>query len=157
MLVFRLSFLISIFLLIFACEKSFEPIGEKTLIDISTVADRFGDHDGSTSESELEFINEYFTTHQEAWAIGSIAADYRNDDVYTIPSDTVVKTFNRSALLGPYNNENDLRQELNGLSIKTPFVGIYVLTRNSQCCIIKFFRAPGPRISDQDWDELQIL
>lgn len=157
MLVFRLSFFLSLFFVIIGCEKSFDPIGEVNPIDINIIADGFGDHDGSTSESELEFITEYFINHQQAWAIGSIAANYRDEIANSIPADTLIKTITRSALMGPYTSENNLRQELNGWSIRTPFVGVYVLTRNSQCCIIKFFRAPGPMISDQDWDELQIL
>ena len=157
MLVFRLSFILSLFLVIIGCEKSFDPIGEVTPIDINIVADRFGDHDGSTSESELEFISEYFTNHQQAWAIGSIAAKYRDENVKSIPADTVIKTLSYSALTGPYTSENDLRDELGGWSIRTPYVGIYVLTRNHQCCIIKFFRAPGPKIGEADWDELEII
>ena len=157
MLVLRLSFFLSLFFVIIGCEKSFDPIGEVNPIDINIVADGFGDHDGITSESEIEFISEYFTNHQQAWAIGSIAANYRDENVKSIPADTVIKTLSYTALIGPYTSESDLRDELSGLSIKTPFVGIYVLTRNGQCCIIKFFRAPGPRISDQIWDELQII
>jgi hypothetical protein len=157
MSVFRLLIFLYIFLIFIACDKSVDPGNEKTQLDISIVADGFGDHNGNASESELGFINEYFSAHQQAWAIGSIAAEYRDESVHAIPADTLVKTFTKSALEGPYNNELDLRLTLNGISFRTPFVGIYVLTRKSQCCIIKFFRAPGPMIGEQEWDELHIL
>ncbi|MBN2000233.1 hypothetical protein JW935_21970 [candidate division KSB1 bacterium] len=127
------------------------------MIDINTVADGFGDFDGKTSESELEFISKYFANHQQAWAIGSIPAKYKNGKAKLIPAETVKNTLGYSALVGPYTSEKNLRQELAGFSIRTPFVGIYVLDRNRQCCLIRFFRAPGPQIGTADWDELVLL
>ena len=157
MLLLRLSFFLALFIIVVGCKKSTEPIGEGTPIDINIVADGFGDHNGDASEEELDFINDYFNSSQEAWTIGSNAAGYESEDVHTIPSDIVVKSFKGIRLWGPYTSENDLRQELNGISIRTPFVGIYVLTRRSQCCILRFFRAPGPKVGEANWDEFQII
>jgi len=157
MLVLRLSFFLYLFFLVFGCEKSTEPIGEGAPIDINIVADGFGDHNGSASESELEFIKEYFNSNQQAWLIGAFAHGYESEEVHTIPSDIVVKVFKGIRLRGPYTSENDLRQNLDGISIRTPFVGIYVLTRSSQCLIIRFFRSPGPKVGEAEWEEFQIL
>ena len=157
MLVLRLSFFLSLFLLVFGFEKSTEPIGEGTPIDITIVADGFGDHNGSASESELGFINEYFNSNQQAWIIGAFAHGYENEDVHTIPSDIVVSAFKGISLIGPYTSENDLRQELDGISFRTPFIGIYVLTRSSECLIIRFLRSPGPKVGEANWEEFQII
>ena len=156
MLVLRLSFFLSLFLFVISCEKSTESIGDGAMIDINIVADGFGDHNGSASLEELDFINDYFTSNKEAWTIGSNAAGDETYEVKTLPSEIVVKAFERVRPWGPYTSENNLRQELDGASIRTPLVGIYVLTRRSECFIIKFFRSPGPRVGEVDWEEFQI-
>jgi hypothetical protein len=82
---------------------------------------------------------------------------YRDESIKEIPADTLVSTFINMKLIGPYSSEFDLRKNLDGISFRTPWVGVYVITRNRQCFIIRFFRAPGPRIGEQDWDELLII
>ena len=154
---FRISIIIFICLIISTCDKSVNPTNTKALIDIDFVADGFGDHNGDASDLELLSISNYFNIHQHAWTIGSIAGEYRDESIKEIPADTLVSTFSNMKLIGPYSSEFDLRKNLNGISFKTPWVGIYVITRNSQCVIIRFFRAPGPRIGEQDWVELLII
>jgi hypothetical protein len=157
MLDLRLSFFLSLFLLVLGCKISTEPIGEGIPIDINIVADGFGDHNGSASSEELDFIIDYFHSNQKAWIIGQNAVGFETYEVKSIPSDTVVKFFKRNRLIGPYTSENNLRQELEGLSFLTPFVGIYVLTRHSECLIIRYFRSPGPTVSQAEWEEFKII
>ena len=157
MLVLRLSFFLSLFLFVLGCEKSTEPIGDGTPIDINIVADGFGDHNGSASESELEFVNEYFQSNKQAWIIGSNAAGYDTYEVKTIPSDVVVKSIKGMKLVGPFTSENDLRDTLDDISFRIPFVGIYVLTRRNECLIIRFFRSPGPSVGQVEWEEFEII
>ena len=157
MLVLRLSFFLSLFLFVISCEKSIEPIGDGAPISINVVADGIGDHNGSASESELEFIHEYFQSNKQAWIIGTNAAGNETYEVKTIPSDILVKSIKGMKLVGPFTSENDLRHKLDDISFRIPFVGVYVLTRLNECLIIRFFRSPGPRVGHVEWEEFQII
>ena len=143
--------------LICFCDKSTNPATVIAEIDISIIADGFGNHDGVSSDFELADIVEHFNNYSEAWAIGAIMTKYRDPSVEHILSDDLISMIQSAALNGPYYDEKHLRDQLEGMSIRTPRVGIYVIRYDENCVIVRFFRAPGARIGEQEWTELTIL
>ncbi len=106
------------------------------------------------SVEELNNINDFFVYNSEAWCIGAFPSNY----VYgnKISASAVKNSFEKSSLTGPYKSESDLRKD--SISIRTLWVGIYVINRNkNQYRIIRFFQAPGARLSEQTWYELTII
>jgi hypothetical protein len=132
------------------CESSTEPIAKGVSIDRKIVADCLGEHDGITTQAELETLNQFFSINDKAWAVGSGFNRPGNE----IPSDTLQKHF----LIFPplFRNEIELRDNYKGVVIKTPFVGIYVLESNKDIMVVKLFIAPGPNVYSGVWQEVQI-
>ena len=148
---FLLIIFITTFTLFINCETSTEPVTEGLPVNRKLVADCLGDHDGITTSTELETLNQYFVSNEEAWVVGSGLNQFEDE----IPSDILQKNF----LIDPplFRNETELREHYKDVNIRTPFVGIYVLESHKQILVIKIFRAPGPNISNSVWKELQII
>ena len=154
------SILVAIILIVFLfnfCDKSTNPATVIAEVDISIIADGFGNHDGVSSDFELADITKHFNNYTEAWAIGAIMQKYRDSRVTYVSSDDLILMIKSISLAGPYYDEKHLRNQLEGMSIRTPWVGIYVLRYDENCMIVRFFRAPGARIGEQEWTELTIL
>jgi hypothetical protein len=124
-------------------------------VDKEIVADGVGDHNGSASEDELKFIEEYFNSNPVAWCLGIFPSAYAG--TIQIPAEIVLSAFMESALSGPYKSETDLRKAYEGINIKTLHVGVYVLISNEKCEIIQFWQAPGPRFSEREWVRMEIV
>jgi hypothetical protein len=152
-----LAVILLVILLLFFCDKSTDPQAAVAEVDISIIADGFGNHDGAMSDYELVDIVKHFNHYTEAWAIGAIMLKYRDSHITYVSSLDLILMIQSASLAGPYNDEKDLRDQLKGLSIRTPRVGIYVIRYEEECAIVRFFRAPGARIGEQEWTELTIL
>jgi hypothetical protein len=150
----KLFIFVSLFIfsstLLINCKSSTELIAKGVSIDRKIVTDCLGDHDGITTQTELDSLNHYFLFNEKAWAVGlglTRFGDY-------IPSDSLRERF---LILGPlFKNETELRNFYKGVVIKTPFVGIYVLESNKDIMVVKLFRAPGPNIYSGIWQEVKI-
>ncbi|MFC1726547.1 hypothetical protein ACFL4T_13070 [candidate division KSB1 bacterium] len=151
---FTLVFVLPIFIYIFSCKSPSKPENVVLYVDKESVADGFGDHNGTASEKELEFIDNYLISNNEAWGIGAFPLSYRNSTA--VPADTVLKVFKSANLWGPYESEYDLRREFVGMSFSTPNVGVYVIRYSKEYYIYKFFHSPGPRISLSQWIDIRI-
>ena len=55
-----LTLFISIFTFLFNCELSTEPLAKGVSINRKIVADCLGNHDGITTQSEMDSLNNYF-------------------------------------------------------------------------------------------------
>jgi hypothetical protein len=139
---------------LFSCEKSFEPIPEVAYISKEVVADAFGNHDGITTRDELDFVDQYFKTNDDAWCVGVCYDRYWYNDQNTIGCNELVEMFGFMKCIGPYGSEEKLRESFPGT--RTPFVGIYTLKHTYKYRIYRFFRASGPRVSTDSWIELII-
>src|SRR4030042_622916 len=137
---FKSLIFISTFNFFINCETSIEPITEGVPINRKIVADCLGDHDGITTQTELETLDQYLLANNEAWAVGSGLTRFGNK----ISSDSLRGCFLIWAPL--FRNETELRDYYKNVGIRTPFVGIYILESNKHILVIKIFRAPGPNI-----------
>ena len=93
--------------LISSCGKN--PVSyelEDIFIDKRMVADAFGNHDGTASEDELNFIDNYFKSNLEAWADGVWLG--KNLDKNEISLSEVINLIKR--LEGPFKSEVELRE-----------------------------------------------
>lgn len=143
-------FIFSIILMI-NCKLSTESTAQGVSIDRKIVADCLGDHNGITTQTELDSLNDYFLINDKGWAVGSGLTRFGNQ----IPSDSLQKHF---LIYGPlFVNETELRNSYKDISIRTPFVGIYVLESNTNIIVVNLFKAPGPNIYSAEWQELQII
>jgi hypothetical protein len=146
-----LTLIISSTSIIINCESSTEPLAKGVSIDREIVADCTGNHDGITTQTELDSLNQYFLINDKGWAVGSGLTRFGDK----IPPDSLRDHF---LIWGPlFINETELRDFHKGIGIRTPFVGIYVLESNKNIMVVKLFRAPGPNVYSGDWQELQII
>ena len=146
-----LTLFVSFSSIIINCETSTEPLAKGVSIDRKIVADCIGNHDGITSQAELDSLYHYFHINDKGWAVGAGLTRY----VDKIPPDSLIDHF---LIWGPlFINETELRDFHKGIGIRTPFVGIYVLESNKNIMVVKFYRAPGPNVYSGEWQELQII
>ena len=124
-------------------------------VDKKIVADGFGDDDGIASEDELMYVEEYFNVNQEAWCLGGFPRGYWGQT--QIPADIVINTFHANLKIdGPYKSELALREAYEGLSIRTPYVGIYLLVLSNEEYKITRYFCSGPEVSEGDWTPMEI-
>lgn len=142
--------LIFVFDLFINCKTSTEPVTGGVSINKEIVADYLGDHNGITTETELETLNQYFSKNDKAWVVGSGFNRLENE----IHSDTLIKYFSIQSPL--FKSKTELKDHYKNKNIRTPFVGIYVMESNRQIIFRKIFRAPGPNIYSSVWQEVQI-
>jgi len=137
-----------------SCENgSTDPSDEQVQVEISKeyLADEFGDQNGIASDLELEFVKEYFNIHGEMWLVTRCMKREGN----TVKADTVKKYFKPMSI--PYSSEEKLRSENIRSSIRTPLIGITIVTKSSDYEVTKTFRSPGPKYSEAEWVELKII
>ena len=139
---------------IFSCDLLTEQKETKIYLEKHTIADGFGNHNGAASRDELDFINDYFKDNHVSWCIGAFPSRYWESNI--MPADTVIWAFKLMKLIGPYVSEEELRKAFEGINIRIPFVGVYVVRQNQEYEIYKYFRAPGPNISIAEWIEIRI-
>ena len=113
--------------LIYNCSKN--PVSyelEGIYIDRELLADGFGYHDGTVSKTEVDDIDNYFKSNNEAWGlVGGFPESYLNKN--EIPLSEVINILN-GGLHGPFKSEAELRSFMEGTLIhwyKHQF-GIYV-------------------------------
>ncbi len=147
------SILIISFLFIFThCDNSVENnASSDVIIDKNVVADMLGNNDGKTSEEEVVKVDSFYNTSDVGFAVGSGYSNFGN----SVPADTIIKYFHIYSPL--CKSETELRDAYNGISIRTPYVGIFVMKSNKGIIVIKLYRAPGPNVSGGSWDEIKIL
>ena len=120
------------------------------------VADRWGNGNGTAEPEEIEYLLNYFEDHREAWCLGHYPWPNVNEGRVRI--ETLWETFKASERSEPAPGEADLREKLGDASLRTPFVGIYVLTFDGfDCDVEKFYRAPGPDVGRAQWTEIKIV
>lgn len=136
------------------CTSPTQPSGSEIAVDRNSVADLFGDHDGTASVDELAALDAYFAANAEAWCVGSFPLD-------DSASDRITAGEARSAFLKtttkPFQSEVALGQAYEGVNIKTPYVSISVLHEDRQIKLVKFYRSPGPGISVAAWDRMTVV
>ncbi len=130
-----------------------QPQSVTITLDKTEVADLLGNHDGVTTAEELANLDEYFSTSSEAWCVTCLGNESWTADAMT-PSEE--KSYIESMSTQPYSTEGLLRRAYIGKSLRTPFVGIAVLTNGDRITVTSFYRAPGPNISGGDWVQLNV-
>ena len=101
---------------------------EGIYIDRELLADGFGYHDGTVSKTEVDDIDNYFKSNNEAWGlVGGFPESYLNKN--EIPISEVINELNKG-ILGPFKSENELRNFMGGTLIRWYQFrfGIYVFT-----------------------------
>ena len=147
------SILIITSLFIFThCDNSVENNeSNNVIIDKNVAADMLGNNDGNTTEEEVAKVDSFYNISDIGFAVGSGYSNFGN----SIPADTIKKYFHIYSPL--CKNETELRNAYKGISIKTPYVGIFVMKSNKGIMVIKLYRAPGPNVYGGNWDEIKIL
>lgn len=148
-----LGFIILSLVLLTFCDNSTDPNVEEVQVEVSQeyVADQLGDKNGVTSTEELNYIEEYFNSNDEMWLITTCM----NSEGETVKSDYVKDHFSTNGK--SYLSAENLRSENEGLSIKTPWIGITVLEKNNSMFITKTYRSPGPKFSEAEWVKIKII
>lgn len=136
-----------------ACNSPTQLQSDPVVLDKNVVADVFGNHDGATDPGELQFVDEYFALHSEAWCISAMGHDIWNTEVLSADQ---VKALFVSMATRPYPSELVLRQSYDGTNIRTPYVSVVVLQRSVQIVITRLYRSPGAGIAAADWQELTV-
>ncbi len=111
----------------------------------------FGNHDHSATTEELAAVDRYFESNAEAWCIcgvGELSAEAGG----VSPAD--VRELLAAGAVRIFPDEQSLRKAYEGISIRTPWVSVCVLTADHQVFLTKLFRAPGANIATADWEEL---
>ena len=147
------SILIIYFLLIIPhCDNNIENNGSSdVIIDKNIVADMLGDNDGNTTGEEITKVDSFYNINNTGFAVGSGYSNFGN----SIPADTIKKYFHIYSPL--CKDEIELRNAYKEISIKTPYVGIFVMKLNKGIIVIKLYRAPGPNVYSGNWEEIKIL
>lgn len=145
-------FLSLIFLGFVACESITHEKQISTIkISIEKLADQLGDKNGATTLEELNFINDFFDNSKQMWVITNCLCS----DCKIILGNDVLSHFCTQGIA--YNSEDDLRDTNEGISIKTPFIGIALIERKINLEITKIYRSPGANFSSSSWDEIEII
>ncbi|MFC1557742.1 hypothetical protein ACFL40_00155 [candidate division KSB1 bacterium] len=94
-------------ILVSGCEKN--PVNselEDIFLDKEFIADAFGNSDGTASETEVDDINNYFTSNTDARGLGGFPETYF--DKNEIPLSEVINAIS-GKLYGPFKSEAELR------------------------------------------------
>lgn len=122
-------------------------------LDKNTVADIFGNHDGVASSEEIAALDSYFSSNKEAWCLTDLGQEsWYVSDVTAAQ----VRSYIASMATHPYPSEAGFRSAYQGENIRTPFVSVSVMRSDNGIVLVEFLRAPGPGISDADWEELPV-
>ena len=121
------------------------------MIDKNIVADMLGNNDTNATKEEIAKVDSFYNISDTGFAVGSGYSNFGN----SIPADTIKKYFHIYSPL--CKNETELREAYKGISIKTPYVGIFIMKSNKGIIIIKLYRAPGPNVYGGNWEEIKIL
>ena len=121
------------------------------MIDKNIVVDMLGNNDTNATKEEIAKVDSFYNISDTGFAVGSGYSNFGN----SIPADTIKKYFHIYSPL--CKNETELREAYKGISIKTPYVGIFVMKSNKGIIIIKLYRAPGPNVYGGNWEEIKIL
>ena len=151
---YALVIIFSLILIFPGCGLSPENNDITIQIDENLLADAFGDHDGSVSAEELEKIEDFFFKNHDVWCIDGYPSDYWESN--EIPVERIKECFGSMRPIGPYKSEAELRKKWEGINIRTPFLGVYVLRKTNGYVLYKMYRSPGPRISTAEWVEISI-
>jgi hypothetical protein len=115
-------------------------------------ADILGNKNGVAESEETAVLDKFYKANEEAWVMGGCI----KNDGNTIKADSLKKHLNLFASL--YKSEQDFRNSLKNISIKTPFVFIYVMRRQEDKIVIKkLLRSPGPNIASALYEEISIV
>lgn len=133
------------------CDSPTESPSQPVPVDKQVAADVFGDHDGTASTAEMLALDDFFGQNDEGWSISMLSQELWKSNEATTDQ---VRTCFVSMTTRPYPSEQALRQDYEGINIRTPFVSIIVLRNKDQLEITKFFRSPGPGISSARWEAL---
>ena len=79
-------------LMFFSCDQSVAPENKEITFDLNVLADGLGDHNGIASESEITFVEEYFSANNEAWSIGGIPPECCDVNANDVPADILFNT-----------------------------------------------------------------
>jgi hypothetical protein len=150
---FRLFFL-PLFLFASACGVTENEDEKLDYVEITVIADGFGNHDGNADEDEILFISDYFNNNNEAWAIGAVSSAYWDSTVNKITSDEVIQLLTQVPLIGPFSDKDAFEEK----SIRISWLGVYLIkVKNDKYFIAQYFKAPGPQVGlDEYWTELEI-
>jgi len=145
-------FLIFVIISFISCENNTESEELVTVeISLEKLSDQLGDKDGTASVEELQFVEKYFQTNNEMWII----TNCMNESNETVKADVVKNSFSIQST--PFSSEAKLRNENEGASIRTPFIGITLIEQNSVIEIVRTFRSHGANFASDSWDEIKII
>ena len=101
-------FIISFIGILISCgiKNPVESELEDIFLDKDLIADAFRNSDGTASETEVDSINNYFTSNTEAWGFGGMPETYFNKN--EMPLSEVITSVSRG-LWGPFKSEAELR------------------------------------------------
>jgi|GEM_PF-2394458 len=137
------------------CNKNDSPVSPSNSVvtlDKSIVADQLGNKNGSAENDEISYLNDYFKTNAKGWVLGINNAGESNEVSSVVLSQHFLLEDNNL-----YKNENELRAHYKNISIRIPYVGIYLLEQEGDMIkVSRVYRAPGPDVYGGEFEEIQI-
>lgn len=145
-----LTLLLLVSLMAISCVEQ-EVVYNSVTIDKFIFADEMGNEDGSASIDELNAVSEYFLNNSLAYfLLGSL-----NDYDAPLAGSGVISGFNIMSDL--YSSETQMREAFDGVGIKTPWVTISLaILVDGEITITHIYRAPGPNVSEGNWERVEV-
>ena len=127
-----------------------ESMYSNVVIERLDFADKLGNDNGIATEEELEVVDSFFQSNSKAYFLGGSFSSYEEPlNIETVQSNFIIT----SSL---YGSEDDLRNAFEGIGIRTPLVGVYIVEYDSEITITHIYRAPGPNVSDGKWERVEV-
>jgi hypothetical protein len=152
------TLLVVVTLFILGCKPVPHSTAESVAVDESVIADVLGDCDGTASSDELGQLESFFSQHSTGWFVGVFPLTWEDRDSDEVSADGVRNLFGRYRLYGPYESENELRNDhqVVAMAVNTPYLGIYVIEKDVSYSITHLYRAVGDHVYDGAWKEIAI-
>jgi hypothetical protein len=152
---FFMATLATVISLLGSCYIFCQMLGDALILKQARGAASLGHQASVAIGGGIELMNTYVAQNLASWYLGAFPMGY--EQASGISLEALDRSLKAMEQQGPYESEAELRQALNGLSFKTPFVGIYVLQEVSGAAeITQFFRAPGPDMAESPWEQMTI-
>ena len=145
-------------LFVLGCKSAPHSVAQSMAVDEAVIAGRcMGDCDGTASADELSQLDSFFSQHSTGWFVGVFPLSLEESDNSEVSAEVVRDSFGGYRLWGPYENETDLRKAWKGVGVDTPYLGIYVIERDTSYTITHLYRAGGDGVYDGEWKEIEII
>lgn len=142
--------------LVTGCKSTSSPeeLQNGVQLDRNSVADKFGDNNGTATAQELQSVVDYFAANDSAWCLQTYPL--QDAAATTISAQQVKDSFILQT--HPYSSEQAIRSAFDGIGIRTLNVSVVVLKQlNGQINAISFYHSPGATFSSANWTRLKIM